>query len=143
MMKKTILFSLLILLSVTTYAQTEDCFSKLEEAFQKRGAYAVPDNMYRDVIISFFEGENSYCYTGKVRVEKGAVSSIFISYSDDGFDLFMDSNIMNAQKKPVSITNGISDLIVTPKGEKLKIVFMEKLKPKARSYKKAVIPNDL
>lgn len=142
-MKKLILFSLLTLLSLSSYAQSDDCFKQLESAFQKRGAYAVPDNMYRDVIISFFEDGGSYCYNGKVRVEKGVISSIFIQYNDDGYDLFMDQGILNPTRKPVTITNGISDLIVTPKGEKLKVVFIDKLKPKQKSYKKAVLPDDL
>lgn len=142
-MKKSILFILTLIFSFSMYAQSDDCFAQLEAAFQKRGAYGVPDNMYRNVIISFFENGESICYQGKARVEKGAISSIFIFYSDAGDELFMDSGIMNANKKPVTITNGISDMIVTSKGERLKIVFIDKLKPKQKSYKRAVIPNDL
>ncbi|MBN9294744.1 MAG: hypothetical protein J0G96_12275 [Flavobacteriia bacterium] len=142
-MKKILLVSFLLFSAVVAVAQADDCFKKLEDAFAKRGSYAVPDDMYRNVIVSFFEGNESYCYNGKARVENGVIKSIFIQYKDDTYDLFMDKDIYNAKKQAVIITNGISDMIVTSKGEKLKIVFIDKLKPKPKSYKQASLPDDL
>lgn len=142
-MKKTILLGFFILSTFALYAQNDDCYKRLENAFAKRGSYAIPDDMYRNVIVSFFEGNETYCYNGKARVENGVIKNIFIQYTDEQYDLFMDKDIYNARKQAVSITNGISDLIVTNKGERLRIIFIDKLKPKAKSYKQAALPDDL
>lgn len=142
-MKKIVLISFLIFSAVNVFSQTDDCYKKLEEAFTKRGAYAVPDDMYRNVIVTFFEGNETSCLNGKARVENGVIKSIFIQYRDDTYELFLDKDIYNAKKQAVTITNGISDMIVTSKGEKLKVIFIDKLKPKPKSYKQAALPDDL
>lgn len=141
-MRKSILFGILFLSSLSLTAQ-ENCYKQLEDAFAKRGSYAIPDDMYRNVIVVFFEGENSYCYSGKARVEYGVIKNIFIQYADEQYELFMDKDIYTAQKQAAKVANGISELIVTPKGEKIRIVFIDKLKPKAKAYKPAALPNDL
>lgn len=143
-MKKILLFCFAFLTTTAIMSQTEDCFKNLENAFNKRGAYAVPDDMYRNVIVSFFEDGESACYSGKARVVNGAIRSIFVQYKDDSYELFLEGqDIYDVNKRPVTIKNGISDMIVTSKGERLRIVFIDKLKPKPRSFKPAVIPNDL
>lgn len=142
-MKKTILFGLLFISTLPVFSQDVDCYKRLEDAFAKRGSYAIPDDMYRNVIVSFFEGNSTSCYNGKARVENGVIKNIFIQFSDEQYDLFMDKDIYNAKRQAVTITNGISDLIVTSKGERLRIVFIDKLKPKAKAYKQATLPDDL
>ena len=141
-MKKSLLFSLTILLSFGAFTQTQDCFKKLEDAFTKRGAYTIADDMHRNVIISFFEGETTSCVSGKVRVENGTIVSVFLQYKDDTYEL-MDKKFYNAKKQPPTITNGISEMIYTADGEKFRVIFIEKLKPKAKSYKAVEIPDDL
>lgn len=142
-MKKILLLGILFASTFTLFAQDDDCYKRLETAFEKRGAYAIPDDMYRNVIVAFFEGEESYCYNGKARVEHGFIKNIFVQYQDGQYELFMDKDIYNARKQAVGISNGISDLIVTPKGERVKIIFIDKLKPKAKQYKRAKLPDDL
>lgn len=141
-MKKTLLSILGVFLFFTSIAQENNCFSKLESAFAKRGSYSVADDMHRNVILSFFEGENSYCLNGKVRVENGMITSIFIQYQDGDYELY-DKKFYNLQKNPPKITNGISEMIFTTDNEKLRVVFIEKLKPKQREYSKANLPEDL
>ncbi len=140
-MKKSLLFGLSFLLSVGAFSQ--DCFKKLEEAFTKRGSFTIADDMHRNVIISFFEGETTSCVSGKVRVENGVIVSVFLQYKDDTYELYMDKNVYNAKKQPPTITNGISEMIITPTGEKFRVVFIDKLKPKAKSYKEVQLPEDL
>lgn len=145
-MKKSLLLGLVLMASSGVFAQNtqnDNCYKKLEEAFQKRGAYTVADEMHRNVIISFFEGENVNCVSGKVRVENGVVVSVFIQYGDESYELFQDKEIFNAKKQAVSISNGISDLVITPKGERYRVVFIDKLKPKPKALKQAVLPDDL
>jgi len=142
-MKKSLLFSLSFLLSISAFSQSDDCFKKLEDAFTKRGSYTIADDMHRNVIISFFEGENTSCVSGKVRVENGVIVSVFLQYKDDTYELYMDKNVYNAKKQSPTISNGISEMIITPTGEKFKVVFIDKLKPKAKSYKTVQLPEDL
>ena len=82
------------------------------------------------------------CFNGKARVENGTIVSIFIELEDSTFSL-LDKKYTNEKKSAPSIINGISELILTEDGEKYKVIFIEKLKPKAKSYKEAVIPEDL
>lgn len=140
-MKKSLLFSLSLLVSLSFHAQ-DNCFKQLEDAFAKRGANTVQDDMHRNVIISFFEGDQVSCISGKVRVENGAVVSVFVFY-EDGTPELLDKKFYNAKKQPPTITNGISEMIYTIDGEKFRVVFIDKLKPKAKSLKQATLPDDL
>ena len=142
-MKKSLLFGLTFLLSFGAFSQADDCYKKLEEAFAKRGSFTIADDMHRNVIVTFFEAENTNCVSGKVRVENGVVVSVFLQYKDDTYELFMDKNVYTAKKQPPLIINGISEMIITPSGEKFKVVFIDKLKPKPKSYKAVQLPDDL
>jgi hypothetical protein len=110
------------------YSQT-DCFLKLEKAFAERGANAVPDGMHKNIVICFFNKERMGCYRGKVRVENGKITSVFLQYSDDSYVLYEDP-FHNAIKTAPIIKSGISEMIYSAKGESFKIVFVDQLKPK-------------
>jgi hypothetical protein len=140
-MKKGLLFLSSVILSFSLSAQS-DCYKKLEEAFVKRGAYTVADDMHRNVIISYFEKEGTSCVSGKARVENGQIVSIFIQYDDNTYEL-LDKKFYNDKKAPPTIDNGISQMIYTPDGEKFKIIFIEKLKPKQKTVKEVTLPDDL
>lgn len=141
-MKKTILVILSVFSVFALFSQDGGCFPQLEKAFEKRGSYTVADDMHRNVILSFFEGEDSFCLNGKARVENGNIVSIFIQFKDGDYE-FYNKKFYNAQKNPPKVNNGISEMIYTADGEKLKVVFIEKLKPKQREYQKANLPDDL
>jgi hypothetical protein len=140
-MKKGILVLSYMIIGFSSFSQ-EDCFRRLEDAFAKRGAYTVADDMHRNVIISYFEKEGTRCVSGKARVENGQVVSIFIQYDDNTYEL-MEKKFYNDKKAPVTIENGISQMIFTPDGERFKIVFIEKLKPKQKTVKEATLPDGL
>ena len=110
------------------HSQT-DCFLKLEKAFVERGANTVPDAMHKNIVICFFNKERMGCYRGKVRVENGKITSVFLQYSDDSYVLY-DDPFHNAMKTAPIIKSGISEMIYSAKGESFKIVFMDQLKPK-------------
>lgn len=142
-MKKALLFFSVFLLTSALNAQETDCFKKLEAAFTKRGAYGVGDDMHRNVIISFFDkAGNANCLSGKARVENGFIVSFLIQYNDETYEPY-EKKFYNAKKQMPGITNGISEMIYTQDGETLKIVFIEKLKPKQKTAKEAVLPDDL
>jgi hypothetical protein len=82
------------------------------------------------------------CLSGKARVENGTIVDIFLMYEDGVYEL-MEKKFTNTKKTAPTITNGISELIVTVDGEKMKVVFIDKLKPKQKAYKQATLPTDL
>lgn len=140
-MKKILLAGFLSFLTFSFFAQ-EDCFKKLEEAFAKRGSYTVADEMHRNVIITFFTPDGTECRSGKARVENGTIVSIFLQYDDNTYELY-EKKFTNAKKASPTISNGISEMCISVDGEKFKVVFIDKLKPKAKSYKQANLPTDL
>lgn len=140
-MKNILLFILSIAITGFVSAQ-DDCFKKLEEAFAKRGSYTVADDMHRNVIISFFTPDGTECLSGKARVENGSIVSVFMQY-EDGTYYLLEKKFFNAKKTSPVIVNGISEMIYTVDGEKFRVVFIDKLKPKAKSYKQANLPDDL
>ena len=142
-MKKSLLILIIALISTVSYSQTNDCFTRIRKAFDTRGAYTVSDDMHRNVILSYFEtGGGSYCITGKARVENGLIVSIFLQYDDNSYEL-MEKSFYNSKKNPPTIVNGITEMIYNADGEKFKIVFIDQLKPKKKSYKSVDLPDDL
>lgn len=140
-MKKSLLALVTIIWSLGSFAQ-DDCFKKLEDAFTKRGSYTIADEMHRNVIISFFTPDGTECVSGKVRVENGTIVSIFLQYDDNTYELY-EKKFYNAKKTAPVITNGITEMIFSADGEKFRIVFIDKLKPKQKSYKPVALPDDL
>ena len=120
----------------------EECFVRLQKAFDNRGSFTVADDMHRNVIISYFEAGGSYCISGKARVENGTIVSIFLQYDDNTYEL-MEKKFYNTMKQPPTIVNGITEMIHNSDGEKFKIVFIDQLKPKKKAYKPAGLPDDL
>ena len=104
----------------------------MELAFETRGSYTIEDAIHNNVVISFFKPNGSYCYKGTARVENGTIVSISIFFEDN-----------TKEELSQNFTNGISELIITSNKEKLKVVFIDKLKPKTKIYKEADIPEDL
>lgn len=141
-LKSIFILTIGLFVGSTAYSQEADCLKKLEHSFATRGSYTVEDAIHKNVIVVQLSLTGNSCFNGKARVENGTITSIFIELEDSTFTL-LDKKFTNEQKTAPLIQNGISELIITEDGEKYKIVFIEKLKPKAKSYKEAVIPEDL
>ena len=120
----------------------DECFLRLQKAFDNRGSFTVADDMHRNVIISYFEDGGSYCISGKARVENGTIVSVFLQYDDNTYEL-MEKKFYNTMKQPPTIVNGITEMIHNSDGEKFKIVFIDQLKPKKKGYKPAGLPDDI
>jgi hypothetical protein len=138
----SLLLTISILISTTFFSQEADCLKKLEHSFNARGSYTVEDAIHKNVIIVQLSPTGNSCFNGKTRVENGTITSIFIELEDSTYSL-LDKKYANEKNSAPVIMNGISELILTEDGEKYKVVFIDKLKPKAKSYKEAVIPEDL
>lgn len=142
-MKRFLLLGITLFVATLTFAQSDNsCYKIWEKHFNKRGAYSVADDMHRNIIVSFIEGDEAYCYKGKVRVEGGKITSIFIQYEDHTYELF-DKKFYNQKREKPGIVNGMSDIISTDDGEKLRVFFIEKVKPKKKQYQAAPLPTDL
>ncbi len=127
-----------------SFAQKKElnCFQKYERAFSERGSYAISDNIYRNVIIAFFDSDDVFCIKGKVRVEQGYITSIFYYYDDGSVELY-DKKFSNMNNEPPTIANGISEMIQNADRQKLRIIFAEKLRPKHKSLQRVSVPDDL
>jgi len=139
-MKKSLLVICVAIISLS--ASGQDCFTRIQKAFDERGAYSVADDMHRNVILSFFEDGNSYCISGKARVENGFIISVFKQFQDDTYEL-MEKKFYNSEKKSPTIVNGISEMIYDTDREKFKVVFIETLKPKQKEYKEVTLPDGI
>lgn len=140
-MRNLVLLMFAFTISTLVNAQDLNCYERLENAFKERGSYTVSDDIHRNVIIVFFEDDEPFCVKGKARVENGTVSSIFIYYDDNTSEMY-DKKLLNQRRQAPTISNGISEMIYTSDNEKLKVVFVEKIKPKRKRFKEAEIPDD-
>jgi hypothetical protein len=127
---------------LSSSAISQDCFTRLQKAFDNRGSYSVSDDMHRNVYISYFEDGTSRCIAGKARVENGKIVSVFMQYDDGTYEL-LDAKFYNSSKLQPEIINGISEMIYTVDGEKFKVVFIDQLKPKQKAFKTIDLPDDL
>jgi hypothetical protein len=141
-MNKSLLILLFISLAIKGFSQEQNCFQRLEKAFAERGSYTVADDIHRNVIVAFFESDQVMCVNGKARVDDGRITSVFLEYNDGTYQL-MNQKLVNKSKEPAKVENGISEMIFASDGQKLRVVFIEKLKPKAKEFKQANLPNDL
>ena len=139
-MKKSLLVICVAIISLS--ASGQDCFTRIQKAFDERGAYSVADDMHRNVILSFFEDGSYYCISGKARVENGFIISVFKQFQDDTYEL-MEKKFYNSEKKSPTIVNGISEMIYDTDREKFKVVFIETLKPKQKEYKEVTLPDGI
>lgn len=142
-MKKSLLVLIIALTSTISFSQTSDCFLRLQKAFNVRGANPVSNDMHRNVIVSYFQTDGTaFCIGGKARVENGKIVSIFLQYDDNTYEL-MEKDFYNSKKQKPQIVNGISEMIFNADGEKFKIIFIDQLKAKKKSYKSVALPDDL
>lgn len=141
-MKRTILLGFLTLIFGASFAQT-GCYAEWKKAFDERGAYAVGDEVHRNVYIAFIDGTDSYCVAGKARVEYGKIVSIWLMFEDGTYDLMESDKFSTKAKTAPTVINGISEEIITKDGEHLYIIFVDKIKPKKKTYKTVGGPGDL
>ncbi len=143
-MKKIITsIALLLTINIAINAQTtkeeSNCFLKWAQKFETRGATEVADGTYADVIITFRNGSEAECFSGKCDVKDGKVTSIYLKMEDGTFELMKKKFRYN---EPVTITNGMSKTMLTMEDELINVMFVKKLKPKKAGFVKAAEPTD-
>jgi len=131
----------LFMVSTLTIGQNtkkeETCLEAYQKEFAERGAFPVEDGTYKNVIVSIVSGSGTECFYGKVKVENNHVTTVYLSFEDNTYE-YLDRTYKGESR--AKINNGITDPLVTTAGEKIYVVFIDKIKPKKRQYKKAPKP---
>jgi hypothetical protein len=117
------------------------CLDKWKDIFKQRGADAIGDGIHRNVTISITDKTGTSCFVGKARVERNQVNSIFVQMEDESYELFEAPQFK--EKTSLKIENGISEGWVALDGRVFHVIFHEKLKPKAKEFKKAADPDGM
>ena len=147
---KLVITCLAFLTSVTAFAQNgapttdepvePNCYQKYSAVFEERGAYAVGDSLYEDVIVTVRRGDQADCFYGRVRVTDGVMSRIQIKFEDG---TYTDLKKKYRHDTPIKIANGMSEPRVTVDDEIVNVLFIQKIKPKRKEFAKAPDPADL
>jgi len=124
------------------FSQTNDCLKKMEYMFNKRGSNPIENGIHYHVIVSYTKPAGNVCYNGKVIVENSTISKIYTELEDGTFEE-LTKKFTNIKNEAPRFENGISELIVTENGLKIHVIFVDKLKPKAKAYKEAELPEDI
>ncbi len=117
----------------------ETCLEAYQKAFNDRGSLPVEDGTYKSVIISIVSPKNgTECFSGKAKVEQTHVTAMYIAYEDNTYE-FLDRKYKGDSK--AKINNGITEPLITDAGEKIYVIFTEKIKPKKKQFKKVNGPD--
>jgi hypothetical protein len=139
-MMKNLLVAAFLIGTTTAFAQTsktsETCLEQYQKQFKERGSSPVEDGNHK-VIISITTEMGTDCYEGKAKVESGNVAAIYMVY-EDGTSEFLDRKYKGTSKP--KIVNGISETMNTTDGEAIQVVFVTKILPKKKQFKKATGP---
>ena len=119
-------------------SEESNCYLKWVKKFEERGADAVEDGTYDNVIITFRQGTRAECYNGKVDVKAGKITNMFLRFEGGAYEPVEKK--FKYEKMEVTVTNGISKTIVTTSDELINVIFPKKLKPKKAAYEKAPEP---
>jgi len=143
-MKK--IYLVLFALLTTTYfvnaqvpaEEDASCYYQYLKVFEARGANDITDGTHDDVVISIRKGTRTDCYSAKVIVEKKAIRTMYIKFSDGNFDLFEP---FYKFKEDIIIVNGKSKTQVTVDDQLIDVFFPKFLRPKKKSYERAPLPS--
>jgi len=138
-MQKIIFTFALLITMINAYSQV-DCYKAWKKEFDKKGAYAVVDGTYEDVILTIRKGDTSNCITAKVMVAHGNVTHMFLQKENGTYERLVKKF---KYKTPARVQNGISITKISEQGEKINVIFYDKLKPEPSPYKQAPTPSEV
>ena len=146
-MKKVVTLALMFsALTFVAFAQDKkddetNCYIKWAQKFEERGAEAVEDGSYTDVVISFRTGSSAECFNGKAEVKDGKVTGMYLRLEDGSYEPV--TRKWKYEIKEVTITNGISKTLITKDDVLINVLFIKKIKPKKKGYEKAPDPSQM
>jgi len=145
-MKQALLSLLFFVAAVPVFSQTAakkepSCYEAYKKEFDERGAYSVDDGKYTGVVVSIISSEGVDCVSGKVQVEGGYVTSIWLQFEDNTYE-YLDRKYKSGSSSKAKIVNGITEPLVTTLGETIYVIFVDKIKPKKKQLKKVTGPGN-
>jgi hypothetical protein len=135
-MKRLYTFLIVTILTSMTYAQ-DNCYESYRVVFENRGSDEINDGVHDDVIISNRSKDGNECYLGSVTVKNKEIVEIAIYFEDGTKEVVVYTF---KDKLPWTTDNGISRTRVTTKDEQINVMFIDRIKPKKKQYKKAPLP---
>jgi hypothetical protein len=119
----------------------DDCYTKWTKKFEERGAEAVADGTYPDVIVTIRNKKTNSieCLVGKCDVKGGKVIAMYLKRSDGKYEPLVRKP---AYQQEITINNGLSKAYMTIDDEAINILFTKKLKPKKAEFQKAPDPDE-
>lgn len=139
---KKIVFGLILSVFSTSILAGDggNCYEKYNNKFTERGANKVNDGWYENVVITFRQGNEADCFLGKVQVEKGEVTQMYLKNEDGTYQIF---NRKWKHEEKTTISNGISKSRLTIDGEIVNVIFTSSIKPPKKKIATAPSPDDL
>ncbi|MBK22346.1 MAG: hypothetical protein CMP63_08575 [Flavobacteriales bacterium] len=142
---KNLVFGLILsVFSVSVSAgegNSDNCYEAYNKKFAERGANEVKDGWYENVVITFRQGNQADCVLGKVQVEKGSVTQMYLKNIDGTYQIFTKKWKHENSKSIVS--NGISKSRLTIDNEIVNVIFTTSIKPPKKKIAVAPSPDDL
>ena len=143
-MKKLVFGLILSVFSISVLAgdgNSDNCYEAYNKKFAERGANEVKDGWYENVVITFRQGNQADCVLGKVQVEKGSVTQMYLKNIDGTYQIFTKKWKHENSKSIVS--NGISKSRLTIDNEIVNVIFTTSIKPPKKKIAVAPSPDDL
>jgi hypothetical protein len=139
------LLTLVIILFCFTANTQEDLnrYQKYLKKFEERGAKDIEDGWHEGVVITVRVGQNADSFYGKVKVESGAVKTMFMRYPDGTYDTKPYQKTYKHEDELAIITSGVSKTKITIDNELINVFFVHHIKPPAKKYEMAPDPDDL
>ena len=128
------------LTALSNSADAQNCYDAYAKKFEERGANEVEDGWHENVVITFRQGSSAECKVGKVKVEKGKITQIYLKLSDGTYQIYTKKFKF---EEDATITNGISKTLVTVDDELINIIFIKSIKPPKKKIVDAPNPDDL
>jgi hypothetical protein len=118
-----------------------NCYNKWAAKFEDRGADAVADGLYEDVIITNRQGSKATCHNGKAEVRNGIITHFYILLNDGSHEE-VKRTWKNKSEQNVNIINGISKTMQSVHGELINVLWPSKIRPKKAKPTNAADPTD-
>jgi hypothetical protein len=127
----------------STKSNAEDdgnCFTKWTKKFELRGADAVADGTYSDVIITIrnLESNTIDCLVGKCDVRGGVITAMYLKLNDGKYEQLIRKP---RYEQVITINNGMSKPYMTIDEDIINVLFVKKLKAKKAEFQKAPDPD--
>lgn len=123
---------------MNTFAQDASCYEEYRKVFDNRGANPVEDGAHDDIILTIRTEGTAECYVARAIVQNGVIVEVDMYFEDGTFE---KREFEFKNNSSWSIFNGMSKTKTTEKDEYINILFVDKIKPKRKKFKKAPKPN--